>query len=62
MSERPKGRTPTNIGAHESDAFLPLQRKNAQQIFSFRCWPAFNDKHLRDAFDEYACRERRKGA
>jgi len=55
-------RTGVDGDPHDSDAFLPLQRRNAQLVFSSLRWPDFEAEHLDAAFNDFAGRERRMGA
>jgi undecaprenyl diphosphate synthase len=54
-------RTAVEGDPHDSDPFLPWQRKNAQHILSPKFWPAFDIADLHAAFDEYGRRPKRKG-
>lgn len=55
-------RTGVDGDPHDSDAFLPLQRKNAQLVFSPLRWPEFDSDQLDAVFADFAGRERRLGA
>ncbi|KKW38012.1 MAG: undecaprenyl diphosphate synthase [Candidatus Adlerbacteria bacterium GW2011_GWB1_54_7] len=55
-------RTGVEGDPHDSDAFLPLQRKNAQLSYTEILCPDYTEEHLRAALDNFAARERRMGA
>lgn len=55
-------RTGVEGDPHDSDAFLPLQRKNTQIYNTEALCPDFTEENLRAACANFAARERRMGA
>ncbi len=54
-------RTGCDDDPHQSDLLLPVQSKNAQLYFTKTRWPAFGAQELKDAFENFSTRARRKG-
>ena len=54
-------RTGVEGDPHDSDAFLPLQRKHTKHFQTPVCWPEFSGELVDKAFADYASRPSREG-